>query len=67
MYLYIYIYADSVLCKFALIQGQDIIIHQPDDILEGMNEWCIKNHGQVQSIVWLVLYVTSLHVHSNIV
>ncbi|XP_047107731.1 probable oligoribonuclease isoform X1 [Schistocerca piceifrons] len=27
-------------------EGPNLIIHQPDEILGNMNEWCIKNHGK---------------------
>lgn len=26
--------------------GPDIVIHQSDSILDSMNEWCIRQHGQ---------------------
>uniref|UniRef100_A0A1B0CEV4 Probable oligoribonuclease n=1 Tax=Lutzomyia longipalpis TaxID=7200 RepID=A0A1B0CEV4_LUTLO len=26
--------------------SEDYIIHQPDDILRGMDEWCVKTHGE---------------------
>lgn len=29
-----------------LAEGPEIIIHQPDEILNSMNEWCIKQHGE---------------------
>lgn len=28
-------------------EGPNIVIHQPDNILNSMNEWCIKKHGEV--------------------
>ena len=28
------------------IEGPEIAIHQPDEVLEGMNEWCIEQHGK---------------------
>lgn len=27
--------------------GPNIIIHQPDEILSNMNDWCIAQHGEV--------------------
>lgn len=30
-----------------LAEGPDIIIHQPEDLLNNMNEWCINQHGKV--------------------
>ena len=27
-------------------EGLNIVIHQPDHILDGMGEWCTKNHGE---------------------
>jgi oligoribonuclease len=29
-----------------LEEGPELIIHQPDAILDTMNEWCIKQHGE---------------------
>ena len=29
-----------------LEEGPSIVIHQSDTVLENMNEWCIKQHGQ---------------------
>jgi oligoribonuclease len=26
-------------------EGVDLIIHHPDQVLESMNEWCVKQHG----------------------
>lgn len=28
-------------------EGPNIIIHQPDHVLENMGEWCKKHHGEV--------------------
>ena len=27
-------------------EGLNIVIHQPDHILDGMGEWCTKHHGE---------------------
>lgn len=27
-------------------QGPDLAIHQPDEILDAMNDWCKVNHGK---------------------
>ena len=27
-------------------EGPELIIHQPDEILDTMNEWCVKQHGE---------------------
>ncbi len=27
-------------------KGQEIIIHQTDDVLDNMNEWCVNQHGK---------------------
>jgi oligoribonuclease len=27
-------------------EGPEIVIHQPDAIVDGMNEWCVKQHGE---------------------
>lgn len=32
-------------------EGPDLVIHQPDNILQSMNDWCITHHGMVK---WLV-------------
>ncbi|NRB38407.1 MAG: oligoribonuclease [Pseudomonadales bacterium] len=29
-----------------LAEGPSIVIHQPDDVMESMNEWCVRQHGQ---------------------
>ena len=29
-----------------LAEGPSIVIHQPDDVMDNMNEWCVKQHGQ---------------------
>ena len=29
-----------------LSEGLNIVIHQPDHILDGMDEWCTKHHGE---------------------
>ena len=29
-----------------LAEGPSIVIHQSDAVLEAMNAWCIKQHGQ---------------------
>jgi len=28
-------------------EGPNLIIHQPDSILDAMGEWCKKTHGEV--------------------
>lgn len=28
-------------------EGPDIVIHQPEKVLNNMKEWCIKQHGKV--------------------
>ncbi|XP_050348738.1 probable oligoribonuclease [Nymphalis io] len=34
-------------CNLNLIaEGPNIIIHQPDDVLNNMNAWCIAQHGE---------------------
>lgn len=32
-------------------QGPNLIIKQPDELLEGMSEWCKEHHGKV-SCAW---------------
>ena len=29
-----------------LLQGPDLVVHQPTEVLDNMNEWCIKHHGK---------------------
>lgn len=29
-----------------IAEGPNLIIHQPDEILDGMNKWCIDHHGK---------------------
>lgn len=29
-----------------LASGPNLIIHQPDEVLDGMGEWCTKQHGE---------------------
>ena len=29
-----------------LCEGLNIVIHQPDHILDAMGEWCTKHHGE---------------------
>lgn len=30
-----------------IAEGPEIILHQPEDVLNKMNEWCTKQHGKV--------------------
>jgi oligoribonuclease len=27
-------------------EGPDIVVHQPDEVLDAMDEWCTKHHGE---------------------
>ena len=29
-----------------IAEGEDIVIHQSDQIMSTMNEWCVKHHGE---------------------
>lgn len=29
-----------------IAEGPEIVIHQSDEVLAGMNEWCVKQHGE---------------------
>jgi oligoribonuclease len=29
-----------------IAEGPDIVVHQPDSVLDNMSEWCIEHHGQ---------------------
>lgn len=33
-----------------IAEGPDIVIHQPSEILDNMDPWCIKQHGKVQTL-----------------
>src|SRR5687767_3357118 len=28
-----------------LAEGPDIVVHQPDEVLDTMDEWCVQHHG----------------------
>ena len=27
-------------------EGVDLVVHQPDDVLDAMDDWCTRHHGQ---------------------
>ncbi|KAL4527607.1 hypothetical protein Ndes2526B_g08715 [Nannochloris sp. 'desiccata'] len=29
-----------------VIEGEEFVINQPEEVIAGMNEWCIENHGK---------------------
>ena len=29
-----------------LAEGPDLVVHQPDEVLDNMSAWCIEHHGQ---------------------
>ena len=31
-------------------QGPDVIVHQPDSVLDAMGPWCREHHGRVSAI-----------------
>lgn len=33
-----------------IAEGPDIIIHQPENILHNMTEWCVKQHKKVRDV-----------------
>ena len=37
-------------CLNTHLQGPDIIIHQSEEVLQAMNDWCITQHGQVLTV-----------------
>ncbi len=37
-------------------EGPNIIINQPDSILDGMGEWCKKTHGEVSNNSYNTVY-----------
>ena len=41
-----------------MFQGPNIVIHQPDSVLDSMDEWCIQHHGEVDiELSGLFIYV----------
>lgn len=38
-----------------ILQGPDIIIHQPDAVLDAMGDWCKEHHGKVTHAVKYLL------------
>jgi len=44
-----------------LAEGEDIVIHQPDDVLDNMNEWCIEHHGKSGQFVFTSFLITSYY------
>ena len=48
--IYIYIY-------WVPFQGPNIVIHQPKDVMDGMNDWCQEHHGQVQVYHYLTSFL----------
>lgn len=38
----------GTLC-FPSLQGPNLIINQPDELLDGMSEWCKEHHGKVRN------------------
>jgi len=33
-----------------IAEGPNVIIHQPEEILNLMDDWCTKTHGEVKTI-----------------
>ncbi|PSC72624.1 mitochondrial [Micractinium conductrix] len=29
-----------------IVEGPEFTIHQPEEVLQGMNEWCVEQHGK---------------------
>ena len=51
-------------------EGPNLIIHQPDSILDAMGEWCKKTHGEVWLLLikyycWCVLFIVLILSFSN--
>lgn len=49
-------------CACFYKQADEIIVHQPDELLDNMNEWCTQQHGKVcmlgvEGMKWLWLSV----------
>ena len=45
-----------------MFQGPNIVIHQPDSVLNSMGEWCTQHHGQVDSVFLSELFVFTVKV-----
>lgn len=41
-------------------EGPNLVIHQSDEVLDGMNEWCRTTHGKV--IIYTNLPCYKLHI-----
>ena len=37
----------ALICCIDQLQGPDLIVHQPDTVLDGMDSWCTQHHGKV--------------------
>ena len=35
-------------------EGPNLVIHQPSDVLQGMDEWCTKQHNKVKYVQYAV-------------
>lgn len=40
-----------------IAEGPDIAIKQSDSILDNMNEWCIKTHGDVRLHIFFFKFI----------
>ena len=29
-----------------VVEGPELAVHQPEEVLAGMNEWCVEQHGK---------------------
>lgn len=45
-----------------IAEGPDIVVHQPDAVLSGMDEWCTKHHGESGLTSFVRASTTSLAV-----
>jgi oligoribonuclease len=34
--------------QYTFLQGPNLIINQPDEVLNNMGEWCTQHHGEVR-------------------
>ena len=34
--------------QYTFLQGPNLVINQPDEVLNNMGEWCTQHHGEVR-------------------
>lgn len=46
-------------------EGPNLIIHQPKEIMDNMNQWCIDHHGSVSSTFYMSIVVFNFILHTH--